>query len=148
MAKRILLTALLFVVCFSTFGQVDKEYSKKLQKVFELSGTEGTYQAAIKQIFIIYKQQYSTVEPGVWDELEKEFLNTSVTSLTEMLAPVYAKYLTIDDLQELIKFYETPIGKKYAQSTPLITQESMQIGQQWGVKLGQDFEKKMKEKGY
>ena len=29
----------------------------------------------------------------------------------------------------------------------MILQESMQIGQQWGMKIGQDFANKMKKKG-
>jgi hypothetical protein len=130
MTRRILTFALLFTVCFTAFGQADKEYSKTLKKMFEVSGSEESYQAAIKQMFTMFKQQYSNVKPDVWDDFEKEFSKTSLNDLTEMLVPVYFKYMTLSDLQELIK------------------QESMQIGQQWGIKLGQDFEKKMKEKGY
>ncbi|MEC8831971.1 MAG: DUF2059 domain-containing protein [Bacteroidota bacterium] len=48
----------------------------------------------------------------------------------------------------MIQFFETPVGKKYAASTPLILQESMQVGQQWGMKIGQDFQRKLQEKGY
>ena len=51
-------------------------------------------------------------------------------------------------MEEMIKFYQTPVGQKYANSSPMIMQESMQIGQQWGMKLGQEFTKKLKEKGY
>ena len=82
------------------------------------------------------------------DYVRKEFLNTSLDDLVEMLVPVYSKYMTQGDLEKLIEFYQTPVGKKYAKSTPMITQESMQVGQQWGMKIGQEFEKKMKEKGY
>jgi len=116
--------------------------------MFEVSGTEGSYQAAIKQMFSMFKQQYSNVEVEIWTDLEKEFSKTSLNELTKMLVPVYSKYMTLEDLNELIKFYNTPTGKKYAKSTPLIMQESMQIGQQWGMKIGQDFEKKMKDRGY
>ena len=65
-----------------------------------------------------------------------------------MLVPVYLKYMTKEDLEEMIKFYQTPVGSKFAKSTPLIMQESMQVGQKWGMKIGEDFKKKMKEKGY
>ncbi|GAB4198018.1 MAG: hypothetical protein Fur004_16070 [Thermoflexibacter sp.] len=68
--------------------------------------------------------------------------------MTEMLAPVYQKYMNLADLRELIKFYQTPTGKKFAQNTPFIVQESMQVGQEWGRKVGQDFAQKIKEKGY
>ena len=55
---------------------------------------------------------------------------------------------TKEDLEEFIKFYQTPVGKKFAKNTPFIMQESMQIGQQWGMKIGENFKNKMKEKGY
>lgn len=51
--------------------------------------------------------------------------------LVLMLSPVYAKYLNQNELQQLIEFYDSPVGEKLAESTPLITQESMQIGQEY-----------------
>jgi uncharacterized protein len=65
-----------------------------------------------------------------------------------MLVPVYSKYLTKEDLEEMIKFYETPVGKKFAENTPKIMRESMQIGQEWGMRIGEKFEKKIRERGY
>ena len=148
MTKKFLTLSVLIFVSLTVFGQVDKEYSKTLKKMFEVSGTEESYQAVINQLFTMFKQQYSDVETDVWVAFEKEFSKTSLNDLTEMLVPVYSKYMTIEDVKELIKFYETPVGKKFAKNTPLIMQESMQVGQEWGMKIGQEFEKKMKEKGY
>ncbi|GAB4481070.1 MAG: hypothetical protein OHK0057_35320 [Thermoflexibacter sp.] len=146
--KKFLVLALLLTIATATFGQVDKEYTQTLKKMFEVSGSEESYQAAIKQMINMYKQQYSNVKTEVWEELEKEFLKASLDNLTEMLAPVYQKYMNLADLRELIKFYQTPTGKKFAQNTPFIVQESMQVGQEWGRKVGQDFAQKIKEKGY
>lgn len=148
MKKILTIFSFLLLTNISTFGQINKEYSEALKNMFEVSGAKESYQSAIKQMFKIFKQQYSNIESDVWNELEKEFSNTSINDLTEMLVPAYSKYMTIKDLRELIKFYKTPVGRKFAKSTPLIMQESMQIGQQWGIKIGQDFEKKIKEKGY
>lgn len=148
MNKKFLVLALFLTISTATFGQVDKEYTQTLKKMFEVSGSEESYQSAIKQMLNMYKQQYSNVKAEVWAELEKEFLKTSLDNLTTMLAPVYQKYMNLEDLRELIKFYQTPTGKKFAQNTPLIVQESMQVGQEWGKKVGQDFAQKMKEKGY
>jgi uncharacterized protein len=148
MARKITIVALLIFVCLTTSGQVDKEYSKTLTRMFEVSGTEETFQSVIKQMFGMFKEHYPEAGSDVWDDLEKEFSKTSLNDLTEMLVPVYSKYMTISDLQELIKFYESPVGKKFAKNTPLITQESMEIGQQWGLKIGQDFEEKMNKRGY
>ena len=116
--------------------------------MFEASGTEESYQASIKQMISMFKQQYTNIEDDAWDEMEEEFAGTSLNELTEMLVPVYSKYLTLEDLETIIEFYETPTGKKYAEKTPFIMQESIQIGQEWGMKIGQDLEEKMRKKGY
>lgn len=148
MTKVLTVFSFLLIISFSTFGQVDTEYSKTLKNMFEVSGSEESYQTIINQLFTMFKQQYPDVEVAIWNDLEKEFSQTSINDLTEMLVPVYSKYMTQEDLEELVKFYQTPIGKKFAKNTPLILQESMQVGQQWGMKIGQDFERKMKERGY
>jgi len=151
--KKLFTTLTVIIVLSSmTFGQQltadNTEYKETLGKMFKLSGTEETYQVAITQMFAIYKQQYTSVSDETWNELETEFKNTSMNDLVELLVPVYQKHFSVEDIRELIKFYESPIGQKLAVKTPLITQESMQVGQQWGMKIGQDFVKKMKEKGY
>ncbi len=147
--KKIICTlflALAFSV--SSFAQVDKEYKSSLKKLFEVSGTEEAYKAAIKQMIVMFKAQKTEVPATIWDEFEQEFLKTSLDELVEMLAPVYKKYMTKEDLGQIIQFYDSPVGKKYAQSTPLITQESMEVGQAWGAKIGESFAEKLKKKGY
>lgn len=131
-----------------SFGQADPEFTATLKNMFEVSGSEETYKTVIKQMVSMFKTQFSDVPEEHWIELEKEFLQTSLDDLVDMLVPIYSRHLTIDDLHKIIEFYHTPTGKKYAEKTPLITQESMQVGQQWGMKIGQDFENRIKEKGY
>jgi hypothetical protein len=99
-------------------------------------------------MFTMFKEQYASVKEETWVSLEAEFKNTSINDLIELLTPTYQKHLTLEEIKGLIEFYETPVGKKYAQKSPLIMQESMQIGQQWGMKIGEEFAKKMKDKGY
>ncbi len=134
--------------CFS-YAQDADAYSQTLQKMFEVSGSENTYKAVITQSFNMFRQQYAgKVEEDFWDEFEAEFMQTSMDDLVTMLSPIYQKHLNEDDLETIIEFYETPAGQKFAEKTPLITQESMQAGQEWGKKIGETFIQKMEEKGY
>ena len=55
------------------------------------------------------------------------------------------KYLTQKDLEEIIEFYESPVGKKLAVSTPHITSEIMTEGQKWGAKLNEMISTKISE---
>ena len=147
--KKITFTLMFFLLLsFTSFGQDNAEYRTTLKAMFEASGAEGSYKAVIKQSFVMFKQQYPDITSELWEELESDFLKTSLDDLTEMLVPVYSKYMTKEDLEEIIKFYKTPAGQNFAKNTPMIMQESMQVGQEWGMKIGQKFTEKMKEKGY
>lgn len=148
MKNTLAIVALFMLFTFTAFAQDDKAYENKLSEMFQVSGSEATFQAAIKQMLTMQKQQHPSVNSETWDELGKEFLETSMDDLVKMLVPVYKKHLTQADLEGLIKFYQSPVGQKFAKKTPLITQESMQVGQQWGMKIGQAFTEKMKAKGY
>ena len=127
MKNFILTLALSLTFSALSFGQTDADYTKTLKKIF--------------------KEQSPIVEASVWEEFEKEFSNTSIDKLVEMLASVYQKYMNQVDLEEMIIFYQTPVGKKYAKNLSMIMQESMEIGQQWGMKIGQEIAYKLKEKG-
>ena len=136
----------LFFIPFAD-AQSDPAYVKALKKMFELNGSEETYKAAITQSLNMFKDQFPEDESNFIKEFEGELLNTTFNDLFEMLTPVYAKYLTLEDIEAVIQFYETPVGKKFAKNTPAITQESMQVGQQWGMKIAERItEKMMKEK--
>ncbi|HEY6914419.1 MAG TPA: DUF2059 domain-containing protein [Paludibacter sp.] len=144
MKKVISLFTFAFVFSSLSFCQDNKEYSNALKRMFELSGSEESYKVVIKQV--VYMQKSKNPYDIDWTEIEKELLKTSMSDLVEMLVPIYQKYMTIDDIKEMTKFYQTPVGQKYAKNTPLIMQESMQVGQQWGQKLGKDIEEKIKKK--
>ena len=148
MKNTLAIVAFFMLFTFSTFAQNDKAYENTLAEMFEVSGSEETFKVAINQMLAAYKGQYPQVSAEIWKEMEAEFLKTSMDELVVMLAPAYQRHLTQKDLEELIKFYKTPIGIKFAQKTPLLTREAMQVGQQWGMKIGQNFAAKMKAKGY
>ncbi len=132
-----------FVFTVSGYAQSNAEYSAALKKMFLVSGSNETYKMAIKQMISMYKSQ-STLSPEKLKSLEDEMLKTSMKDLTDMLVPIYQKYMTISDINEMIKFYESPVGKKFAKNSPAITQESMKIGQEWGMKIGQELKNKLK----
>lgn len=148
MRKTFFILACILISTWTSLAQETSDYDKTLKKMFEVSGSEDAYKTVITQWFIMFKEKYTTVEPEIWNDLENEFMKTSINDLVAMLSPVYSKYMSQDDIEGLITFYETPLGKKFATNTPLIMQESMQVGQEWGLKVSQEFQQKMKEKGY
>jgi len=137
-----LISILAFTLLFTSlsYGQDDKTYTKAIKRMYEVMGTDSTFKKIINQSISMYKAKYPKEKS--WNDVETELNNTSLDEMINMLSPVYKKYLTLSDIEEITRFYETPVGKKYIKSMPAITEESMKIGQQ----LGKEIELKINKK--
>ena len=104
-------------------------------KMQQVNGSAGSINAMYPQIVA----QLKSVKPGVTDEqwaaVKKEVFDVEVAELSKQLIPIYKKHFTQEDVKAIIAFYESPVGKKLAEQTPLITVESMQLTQTWGMGL-------------
>lgn len=146
--KKSILFLLFAFTMHCSFGQTDPSYQRALKELLKVSGTEVSFSTVVTQMMTMVKQGNPNIPATIWEDFEQEMLATSLDDLAAMLVPVYKKHLTQEDLNDLIAFYQTPAGKKYAEKTPLIMQESMQVGQQWGLQIAQRVQQKLAEQGY
>ncbi|MDT0644280.1 DUF2059 domain-containing protein [Zunongwangia sp. F363] len=68
-------------------------------------------------------------------EAFKKELLASMDDLYTQIAQVYVENFTEEEIDEILAFYDTPVGKKMVETTPELTKKGMEIGQQWGMKL-------------
>ncbi len=61
--------------------------------------------------------------------------------LVDRMVPLYHRQFTHEEIKGMLVFYESPLGQKVAQALPVLTQESVQLGQEWGESLGPKIEK-------
>jgi hypothetical protein len=52
----------------------------------------------------------------------------SLDDMINAIIPIYQRHLTKTDIEELIRFYSSPVGQKILREQPQIVQESMQAG--------------------
>jgi hypothetical protein len=64
--------------------------------------------------------------------------------LTDRMITIYHRHFSQPEIQQLIAFYTTPLGKRLLEETPQIGQESLVAGQQWGRALGPELENRIK----
>lgn len=142
--KKTFFTALFFVG-FMSFGQVKQEaYAKAFKELNEVSGQKKIYETMINQMFEIFKKNIPESKKEMFLRMEKELMK-GIDEINEKLLPIYKKYLTYEDLLGLIKFYKTPLGKKFVRVTPPIQKESMKIGAEWGEEIAKKIREKMTE---
>lgn len=146
--KTPILTLLLLLSATVTFGQENSTYRESLKKMMQVSGSEVAYKGVMNQMITMFKEKQSNVPKEFWDEVAIEMNKDALNQLINLVLPIYQKHLTEDDLTGVIAFYDTPVSKKFAEKTPVITQESMIAGQEWGLQIGQQVIDKLRNKGY
>jgi uncharacterized protein len=126
----------------------NNDFDQDLVKLMAVNGSTETYNMVYNQLTAQLKQAKPNVSDSVWSNLKHEVFDVEVNELAKQMVPLYKKYFTQEDVKELISFYESPIGKKLTTKTPLLTQESMQISQTWGMNLMSKLYDWMAKKGY
>lgn len=131
---------LFFCLTTSTlfFSQTSKE--TKIKELIELVGESQNSLIAAEQFINMYKKTYTEIPVEFWNDFLTE---AKATDFVKLYTPIYAKFYTEDDITELIKFYKSPIGKKVKETTPLVMEESMQVGQKWGQNLAEKITQKI-----
>jgi hypothetical protein len=114
----------------------------EVRKLLDMTGVAKMSEQVVSQMMGQFKQMMPQVPEQFWTDFAKEAKPEDLISLE---IPIYAKYLTSEDVQALIRFYESPTGKKFVSVQPMITQESMKIGQEWGRKLGERVMQKLND---
>ena len=68
-----------------------------------------------------------------------ESMNALVNEMIDQIAALYARNFSVEELREVVAFYRGPTGQKFIQKLPLITQESMVIGQRFGQSIAAEL---------
>ncbi len=140
---------IIFLSCgltINAFSQTtSSSKSEKIHQLLELTGSGKLGVQVAKNMISTFRSSYSNVEQEFWDEFEKEI---KAEDLVNLIIPIYDKHFTEEEIDQLIDFYNTPIGKKSIEVLPMITQESLIAGQKWGQQLGEKVVQRLRDKGY
>lgn len=113
-----------------------------IRKLLIATGAGKMGVQVMKQMFGALKAQNPSIPSSYFDKLMNE---VDPKELIEITIPSYDKHLTHDEIKELIKFYESPIGKKLIEKQPMIMQDAMVAGQKWGFELNRRMQEKIEE---
>lgn len=139
--------------------ELTSEKKTAIKEFLKITGAtktaEITMNLLMEQIIEILKEPEDTVEPGTFetdgtfDIMAKEakaLMHEEIVikeSLHALMYPLYHKYLTLEEINGLIRFYKTPLGRKLISVNPKIIEEQMKIGQVWGEKLNLKLQKRI-----
>ena len=130
--KKILLTFVISFIVSNAYSETASEES--IVKLLKLTGADKMGEQMINKMMPVMRQSLPDAPEEFFVVFKKE---ANVDYLIDMIVPIYQKYLSQSDVDELNKFYSTDIGKKIIQVQPLMLQESMLAGEMWGKAAGQ-----------
>ena len=125
MKKIILVIAFALTTQFAVAQ--DDAFKADVLKVIKMSGATAQMDAAKKQIMAMVAEAKQA-------DFSKDF-DAAMPAFYDKLAVIYMKEYTHADVKEMIKFYESPVGKKMAEKAGVLFEQSMLAQQEWGAGL-------------
>jgi uncharacterized protein len=122
-----------------------------IRKLVEVSGTLKVVtlmtQSAVDQMIESLRASRSDLPAGLLDSLKSDVMGifseriSEKGGLLDMILPLYNREFTHEEIKGLLAFYQSPLGQKVILSLPIITQESMKVGQKWSEALEPPIQK-------
>jgi hypothetical protein len=148
MIKNLIFIALALLLSMPFVKAQDDDFEEDMALMLELNGSRQTYDMMFGQIVNQMKASMPNVSDEAWAKVKEDVFDKQIEELNKKLVPIYKKHFTHDEIKDIIAFYQTETGRKMAQKSAVISQESMAIGQQWGMQLGQSIQNYITENGY
>jgi hypothetical protein len=140
-----LVFALIFTTGISIFNIYGQTKNDDIVKLLRVSGSDKLADQMLAAMMPQLKQLAPNLPNSFWTRFIEK-INTD--DLLYACIAAYSKHYTHDEIKQLIAFYESPLGKKVVAVTPLLTQETMAIGQKWGEKIAEDIVNEILLEGY
>lgn len=122
-----LLLVFVLVLTISTYAQDDADFKAETVEFIKLTGATKAFDDAIDQLGSMVSQENK--------EAYKKEAEGTLDALYNEMATLYMAEFTREEIQELVKFYKTDIGKKLANKQVSLAQKGMMMGQSWGMKV-------------
>ena len=150
MKKMLLVFSVMAVVLSPVFAEekADKDMAEKvknIKKMIELTGGKATAKKLMNGMMEnMKKMSLKTIDESIENDefkndpemiaVRNEYMGKildssmklyNIDELIDSMIPLYAKYMTNDDILGVIAFYESPAGKHMIEAVPKIMQEYM-----------------------
>lgn len=122
------------ILCFFLIGinAFSQSNEAKLRELITLTRSDRMLSAGFQQFMDHYNNMYKDLPDNFWDEFKKDM---STDKIFALYIPVYKKYFTDADVDELIKFYKTPAGQKMIENMTNLMKDSIELGTSYAEAL-------------
>ena len=149
--KRIpaMLALIAVLSCAPCFAQAkvipstNPELREKIQELIGVLNLEASAAHQLDQLLTTFQKLRPQVPNEFWLKARSE---VDMKEFKEIVTDVWAKYYTIDDINALLAFYRSPVGKKMIEVQPALQRDVAAAGSDWGKKWAQRVEAELSQK--
>ena len=125
---------------------VDPAKEKSIRKLIELTRATQTMLEGMK----VGLEAQKKAQPAIPDIFWEEFLKRSTANIDEfvtILVGVHDRNYTKEQIDQMVAFFETPLGRMMAEKQPAVALETVAAAERWGMKMGMQVMMELTEKG-
>jgi len=127
-------------------GPVEPAKATTIRHLLDLTGAARLALSGMEAMVPAQRAANPQIPAAFWDAFLAR-ARRGLTQLVDSLVPIYASHFSQAELDQLVRFYESPLGKHLSEVQPLILQESMQVGQTWGAVIGREVSESLARSG-
>jgi len=124
----------------------DSTKTATVRRLMELTKTGEAIVRGMEAAVPAQRRAYPDVPDEVWDAFLAR-ARQKLPQILDSLVPVYATRFSQAELNELIKFYSSPVGHHLSDAQPEILRESLEIGGRWGEIIGREIQDSLARSG-
>ena len=124
----------------------DSTKTATVRRLMELTKTAEAIVRGMEAAVPAQRRAYPDVPDEVWDAFLAR-ARQRIPQMLDSLIPVYATRFSQAELNDLIKFFSSPVGHHLSDAQPQIMQESMAIGRRWGEIIGREISDSLARSG-
>jgi hypothetical protein len=121
------------------------EKAADIKRLLDLTGGARLGERMLDRLFETERRAMPDVPDSVWEDARRAF---ETKDLLELIAAVWDRHFTQDEIRGLIAFYESPLGTRLREMQPVILEESLYAGEEWGRRAMEKLQEKLLQKGF
>ena len=139
------LPVIAFFFISSAYAQTPPGRLETARKVLEAGGTTEAMIATIRANLPTQRAANPQIPAEFWTRFEQEIIRRA-PEFIDSVATLYAQRLTQADLEAVLRFYESPAGRRLRDLQPTLITESSAIGRRWGMRIGAEIGASLQQK--
>ena len=141
----------LLAICFlllpvsSLAENADPAKTNAIHRLLEVTGAIAMGSQMVDQLLSIQAQAQPSIPAEVWADIRQEI---DFSEFEPAMVHIYDKHFSAAEIEGLLTFYESDIGRRFIEIQPAIVQDSMAAGQAWALGIQEKLRAKLEKRGF